>query len=193
MDTKEARNEILNILYGEENVRTMDKNNPKLALIDCILEEYKLSEEKEPTYDKREGKIVNDGSLKKKLVADIVKVQHEYYSNEMEDDDHGRIYDMRYDIFDIIMKWPDVGDDNDGYDTLDFENFELINIQDDIFQINCGGDWQESHEVFVGINDKGYFQVISFKLCEDWKDGLKDEEIFNRLGLIIKNKNLEIK
>lgn len=93
----------------------------------------------------------------------------DYYKSECEGNPkYFDLYDALYEIFRRgIQGWPTV--DNDGYkEKQDLENRELLELDDNLVSIACGGDWQEP--MIITMSAAGDELVVVN--CKDgWDEG----------------------
>lgn len=82
-----------------------------------------------------------------------------------------------------VYGWPNIKSDN-GMEQLDTENIYVINIDQNGMTIFCGGDWQEPY--LVTIRNRGeYIYVESYEKCLNRPKELSEEEILQKLGIVL--------
>lgn len=105
---------------------------------------------------------------------------------------NGDLYEMSYDISSVVKNWPttlippmdgvnpEIEMDFEGLEDepQDCENFEWIEIKDDYFIINCGGDWQHPLTITIKLI-RGKLTAVNSQPLNDWTDGMSEDEVLN--------------
>jgi hypothetical protein len=79
-------------------------------------------------------------------------------------DEYSFPYDME------VKNWPDIDYEGE-QEPLDMENWQVMEINDNYMTMQCGGDWQDPHQIMIELNSNNELEVVSCNPCDYASNG----------------------